>query len=161
MWKQSDAFRQQFNTSDDASVGFSVDNEMYTKLGIKKPKKGEENTHDMEKIYEYQLEKDLQKIVQRKGTYKSRAEAYNRIRETDPEYQEIALPDRFGAYGDFNSVDFKLKEHSWQSTSKPYGVIAHKRYLEYLANLPKGPTKDEVQDKVQRGMDRELWEKVV
>lgn len=55
----------------------------------------------------------------------------------------------------------RTKDHSWQSTSKPYGEIAHKRYLEYLANLPKGPTWDEIQDRKQRAQDRELWDQIV
>lgn len=161
MWKQSSEFREQFNSADDASVAFSVDPDMYEKLGIKKPKKGEENQSDLEKIYRYQLEKDLKKMVERKGTYKSRADKFTRIRESDPEYRHIAIAPTFGAEGNFIDINAQTKLHSWQSTSKPYGVIAHKRYLEYLANLPKGPTKDEVQDKLQRHMDRELWEKVV
>jgi len=45
-------------------------------------------------------------------------------------------------------------------TSKPYGEIAHKRHLEYIANLPKGPTKAEVIAAQQRKNDEELWDKV-
>lgn len=160
-WKQSTAYSVHLNSRDDVSVDFSVDPDMYTKLEIKKPKKGEENIGDMEKIYKFQLEKDLKKIVARKGTYRDHYNSYMQVRESDPTYRSIGVPSTLGADGDFGSVIEQTKENSWQSTSKPYGVIAHKRYLEYLANLPKGPTKDEIQDKMQRSMDRELWEKVL
>lgn len=161
MWKQTETLQEQFNANDDASVTFSVDPDMYTKLGIRKPKKGEEVLHDIEKIYNFQLEKDLKKLRERKGSYKARVEKFTRIRESDPAYREIAIPPSLGEKGNFNQVDVTMIDHSWQSTSKPYGVIAHKRYLEYLANLPKGPTKNEIDDKIQRNMDRELWAKVV
>lgn len=63
-------------------------------------------------------------------------------------------------HGDFREVIELSRETSWRSTSKPYGEIAHKRYLEYLANLPKGPTQEEIIAKQQKANDNELWEKI-
>lgn len=161
MWKKSELYRQQFSGSDDASVDFSVDPEMYSKLGIKKMKKGEENQHDLEKIYQFQLDKDIQKMVKRKGPYKKRADLFMDIRHTDPDFRSVAVPPKLGSDGEFVELLAHTATKSWQATSKPYGEIAHKRYLEYLANLPKGPTLDEIQDRKQRSMDRELWEKIM
>lgn len=40
------------------------------------------------------------------------------------------------------------------------GEIAHKRYLEYLANLPKGPTEAEIIAVQQKKVDTDLWENI-
>lgn len=40
------------------------------------------------------------------------------------------------------------------------GEIAHKRYLEYLANLPKGPTDAEIIAVLQKKTDTDLWDNI-
>lgn len=150
-----------FSSQDDKSIDFSEDPEMYEKLNMKKPKRGEEKPYDIEKVYRFQLEKDIAKIKKSRGTFKERNKTYESIRQEDPEYQKIAAPTLVGANGEFSSLLPYTKEESWRSTSKPYGIIAHKRYLEWLANLPKGPTEEEVRDKIQRKNDQELWRQVV
>ena len=52
-----------YSSFDERSVDFSVDPEMYTKLDIKKAKMGEENPFDVQKIYQFQLDKDIKKIT--------------------------------------------------------------------------------------------------
>lgn len=98
MWKKTEIYREQFSGGDEASVTFSVDPEMHNKLGIKKVKRGEENTHDLQKIYEFQLRKDLEKIVARKGPYVKRAALFEQIRSSDPEYVAIAEAPKAGSY---------------------------------------------------------------
>lgn len=150
-----------FNAYDDKSVEFSEDPNMYEKLGMKKPKRGEEKPYDIEKVYQFQLEKDLAKIRQARGPYKERNDLYTQLRHEDPLYHEIAKTAPLGQDGDFNALLPYTKDESWKQTSKPYGEIAHKRYLEYLANLPKGPTDEEIKDKEQRQKDKDLWKKVM
>ena len=84
--------------------------------------------------------------------------------------------------GDFRAIINRSIETSWRATSKPYGEvllrfvainsaenlikstvlgeIAHKRYLEYLANLPKGPTDAEIIAAQQKKVDTDLWENI-
>ncbi len=146
---------------DEASIDFSIDPDMYKKLEIRKARKGEENALDLEKIYNFQLKKDLEKLVKVKGSYEERNSLYLSARETDPYYQSIASVTEVGAKGKFSEINPYVAEEAWRSTSQPYGVIAHKRYLEYIKNLPKGPTLEEIKDRAQRTQDKELWEKVV
>ncbi len=151
---------KEFSYEDDKSVDFSVDPNMYEKLGIKKAKKGDENAFDTNKLYGFQLNKDIKKIRQVKGTYKSRNKLYLDIRENDPYFKAIASAPQIGKNANFRELLNQTVENSWRSTSQPYGVIAHKRYLEYLQNLPKGPSADEILDKLQRKTDTELWDKI-
>jgi hypothetical protein len=161
MWRKDKKSEAAIPADDEVSLDFSVDKDIYTKLGIQKPRRGEENALDLEKIYRYQLELDIEKINKRKGNYEQRTASYLRIRQEDPEYQQVAVTPQIGSDGDFRNVLKYTKDISWQSTTRPYGEIAHKRHLEYLANLPKGPTEQEIKDRKQRQMDKELWEKIM
>jgi hypothetical protein len=151
---------KEFSYEDDKSVDFSVDPQMYEKLGIKKAKKGEETSFDVDKLYGFQLEKDIKKIRTMKGSYEARNNMYLNIRATDPYYQAVASVPQLGKRANFRDLLQHTTETSWRVTSQPYGVIAHKRYLEYLHNLPKGPSEDEVRDRLQRKTDNELWENI-
>lgn len=147
---------------DDQSISFSVDPEMYTKLAITKPRRGEEHsTYDTEKMYTYQLDRDIKKMVSKRGSYAQREKKFMDIRMIDSEYAAFADTKPFGNDGNFVELQRKTIPISWTATCQPYGEIAHKRYLEYLANLPKGPTEEEIKDKQQRVMDQELWTKVI
>lgn len=146
---------------DDQSVDFSVDPEMYTKLEIKKAKLGEENAFDTQKIYQFQLEKDIKKINAIKGPYKVRNQHFLDIRKTDEMYRKVAVPAQIATHGNFVEILEYTTEESWKATSRPYGEQAHKRYLDYLVNIPKGPSDAEVKDKLQRAMDKELWDKIM
>ena len=145
---------------DEQSVDFSVDPEMYTKLGIKKAKAGEESTFDMQKIYQFQLEKDIKKITKKKGFYKERNARHVELRETDPEYRKVAVPLTTGKDGLFTDTLPLTVEDSWKLTTKPYGELAHKRYLHYLAHIPPGPTEEVINDKIQRAADKQLWKTI-
>ena len=57
---------------------FTVDDDIYEKTGVRKPKKGEElSGMDAEKLYRYQLVQDKQKIVEKYGTYQEKAAVLN------------------------------------------------------------------------------------
>jgi hypothetical protein len=147
--------------SDDRSVDFSVDPDMYTKLGIKKTRKGEEKMSEIQKLYDYQLEKDIKKIVQVRGTYQHRNSVYLRIRDRDPLFHEIAKVSTFANDGNFTEINYLTKEHHWESTTQPYGIHAHKRYMQFVKGLPTGPTNAEIKDKLQRELDATLIENVL
>ncbi len=151
---------KEFSYEDDKSVDFSVDPLMYEKLNIKKAKKGDENSFDIDKMYSFQLAKDEEKIRKVKGSYKSRNQMYLGIRESDPYYRVVANVPKMGKEANFKELLQHTTESSWRSTSQPYGVIAHKRYLEYLTNLPKGPSEEEIRDKLQRKTDKDLWDNI-
>lgn len=146
---------------DDQSVDFSVDPEMYTKLDIRKAKLGDDNAFDTQKIYQFQLEKDIKKLIAKKGYYQDRNKRFLEIRQMDEEYKRIAVPSAIATHGNFIEIQQYTGEESWKATTRPYGEQAHKRYLDYLANIPKGPSAEEVRDKQQRAMDKELWENIM
>jgi hypothetical protein len=145
---------------DEGSVTFSVDPNMYTKLDIKKAKLGEENAFDTQKIYQFQLEKDIGKIVAKKGPYAKRHKRFLEMRGADADYNRVAVPLSIATHGQFKEILEYTAEESWKATSRPYGEQAHKRYLDYLANVPKGPADELVLDKKQRKADKDLWENI-
>ena len=69
------AFRRNFSLAsddDDAgaeerSVDFSVDPMMYEKLGISKARSGEMTEFEQQKVYDFQLDKDIRKLVDKRG----------------------------------------------------------------------------------------------
>lgn len=149
--------KEKFEEDDEVSMQFSVDPRMYDKLGILKSKIGEQNKYDQEKLYRYQLEKDKKKINDVKGTYKSRAQKFVEWRrKTDPVFRQVDTTRPIGKHGLFGELDTLTMEERWKSTSQPYGIIAHKRYLEYLSKLPPGPNELYLLDKEQRELDAGL-----
>lgn len=128
MWKKSDAYKEQFGGQDDVSIDFTVDPQMYEKLGIRKAKRGDEAAHDAERLFRFQLEKDKAKIVKLQGPYKKRRALFESIRENDITYREMAHGPELGKDGQFEQIPHYTKEESWRSTSQPYGEIAHKRF---------------------------------
>lgn len=148
------------NENDDLSLQFSIDPDMYRKLGIKKAKRGEESSFDINKIYEFQLQRDIAKIKQSRGTYKERNNAFLHTRDKDPFYHELAKKSDLAIDGKFNELLEYTAEPSWKETSQPYGEIAHKRYIEYLNSIPPGPTPEMIQDVDQREQDNKLWKDI-
>ncbi|KAJ1435569.1 hypothetical protein B484DRAFT_428836 [Ochromonadaceae sp. CCMP2298] len=146
---------------DEASVDFSIDPEMYTKLDIKKAKIGEENEFDEQKIYNFQLAKDVTKLREKRGPFQERNHKFLELRGRDPFYQSIALKQGAGSRGDFRSLLPDTTDASWRATSQPFGRIAREKYMHWLANLPKGPSPEEILDKLQRARDKELWDQVL
>jgi hypothetical protein len=155
------AAMREYGGFDEQSVDFSVDPKMYEKLGIKKAKLGEENPFDVEKIYKFQLEKDIAKLTSKKGKYTDRNKKFLEIRKMDEEYKRVAVSSEIATHGNFKEILEYTTEESWKATSRPYGIQAHKRYLDYVANIPKGPSAEAVIDKEQRKQDKELWEKIM
>lgn len=144
------------------SIDFSVDSKMLEKLDIRRPRRGEDfSTYEADKMYKYQLERDIKKIVEKRGHFAMKNALFLEARQTDADYAELANPKKVGEDGNFIALQNKAIPLSWMSTIRPYGEIAHKRYLEYLANLPKGPTEEEIKDKKQRQLDQELWTKIM
>jgi hypothetical protein len=148
---------------------YSVDPQMYEKIGIRKPKKGEEmNNFDAEKIISFQLDKDLPKIVQNHGSFeelnreyylgeKVHPEGYERLHMRITPNGDLVNTKKLGANGNIVKVAKYTEDISWRETSKPFGIIAAKRYAEYLANLPKGPSDAELRAVQQKKNDEELW----
>lgn len=150
-----------FSAFDEQSVDFSVDPDMYTKLDVKKAKLGEENPFDRQKIYNFQLEKDIKKLAAKKGPYKERVKRHLKIRQMDEDYKRVAVPSDIATHGNFIEILEYTTEESWKATTRPYGIQAHKRYLDYIANIPKGPTDEQIRDKQQRAMDKDLWDNIM
>lgn len=152
---------REYGGFDEQSVDFSIDPDMYKKLDIKKAKMGEENPFDLEKIYRFQLDKDIKKLTSKKGHFQDRNSRFLEIRKMDQEYRRVAVPSEVATHGNFKEILEYTTEESWKATSRPYGIHAHKRYLDYLANLPKGPSAEAILDYQQRKQDTELWEKIM
>lgn len=142
---------------------------MYEKLGIRKPKKGEEvNNLDAEKIVSFQLDKDLPKIVAYHGSFeelnreyylgeKVKKQLFEKMDMKITPTGEVVGTKTLGANGNIVKVAKYTADISWRETTKPHGIIAEKRYQEYLRNLPKGPTEAELRAVQQKKNDEELW----
>lgn len=150
-----------FYNGEERSIEFSVDPDMYKKLKMTKPRKGEEKMADIETVYDFQLKRDVAKLINVKGTFEHRNKKYLSVRERDPRYRNISTPSRLAEEGNFQAVSDQLKHESWQQSAKPYGVIAHKRYVEYVHSLPQGPAALETKDQLQREMDSDLIQKLM
>jgi len=152
---------RRFDICDEKSIDFSVDPDMYQKLGIKKARKGEEMITDIEKLNSFQLKKDIEKIVKVRGSYEHRNQLYLQLRAQDPYYNDIAALKTFAADGKFEDINELTKDSHWKQTSKPHGEMAHKRYLHYLESLPNGPSEAQIKDQMQREMDDKLHQKIM
>ncbi len=134
--------------------------DIYKQLNIKKPRKGEESTWDNERIMKFMLEKDLQ-VINKHRTVKEKEEKYLAQRSTDVTYLTIANAKPLGRLGKLSEVADESAEVSWRVTTKPYGMISHKRYLEWLGDLPAGPSEEEIKASEQLKMDYELWDNIL
>lgn len=155
--------RKRDDDNDDASIAFSVDPMMYEKVGVLRPRRKDDvvTDFDQEKLYMFQLDKDLKKIVAERGHHADRDVQYIKQRmKMDPKYKSAICPTSLGKSGNFAAVSVLASEKSWMATSVPYGDIAHKRYLEWLSQVPKGPSEAELKMAKQIKMDQELWQKI-
>ena len=134
--------------------------DIYKQLNIKKPRKGEESTWDNERIMKFMLDKDL-KVINKHRTVREKEEKYLTQRSTDVTYLTIANAKPLGRLGNLAEVADESAEVSWRVTTKPYGVISHKRYLEWLGDLPAGPSEEEIKASEQLKMDFELWDNIL
>jgi hypothetical protein len=147
---------------DNVSIVFSVDPDMYRKLDIIKHAGGNDYTPiEQEKIYRYQLEKDIAKIVERRGHYQDRNENFLQNRSGDRDYQKVARGKKTGKSGKFNVVSQLTMQASWRLTSKPDGEIAQKHEKERQEGIRKDPDIMAMKDKEQRLKDQELWARVM
>ena len=147
---------------DDDGKDFHHDfDEVLKVLNIRKPRKGEAlGAWEQERIYKYMLELDEQRIASKGGVSKKEL-AYLQNREQDEMYRDVNDKKLLGAGGIFQDVSDKAIEESWRSGSRPYGIILHKRYLEWLGNLPSGPSQSQIKADLQHKADHGLWDNIV
>ena len=144
------------------SLTFEDDPKMWEAIGVKKRRKGDEyNDLDYEKIYNYQLKQDIPKIVERYGSFKQKESTYLQQRGLDVNYRNITDIRPLGRNANFEDVSRVTREISWRSTKRPFGVIANKRYQEWLGGKPPGPSKEYLKDLAQRKHDNDLWDDVL
>ena len=151
---------------------FTVDEDIFEKVGVKRPRKGEElGGMEAEKLYKYQLKQDKEKIIEKYGTYTEKVAEYHNERMQEVTYATFHLIRPLGHRGNFNESANVARELSWRDTSlvnkEVFGIhlqtppeIAGKRYKEWLTGKPKGPSKEYLKDKAQRKQDKELWEDI-
>ena len=155
-------------------IDFKVDEDIYEKTGVKRPRKGEGlSGPEAEKIYRHQIEQDLVTLVKFNGiNADQKREEYDKARyENDLTYRTMSDRKPLGAIGKLAEVTSVIKELSWRDTNtltkEIYGIhltkppiIAHKRYQEWLSGKPQGPSKQYLYDKAQRRQDAELWDNI-
>lgn len=78
----------------------------------------------------------------------------------DPAYRLFVDPKPLGSNGNFDEVDKVTMYHRWKMTTKPYGDIAHKHYLRWVSNLPKGPSVEALRAVDQTTNVRKLWDDI-
>lgn len=144
------------------SIDLSPDPNAMTMLQIKPPKKGEEiNSLDAEKLYRHQLAIDEEKLRSKKGSYASKALKFMMERYADPKFMSVAgSTSKVGIDCETEEVAQITREISWRATARPEGVIAAKRFQEWLNGTPAGPSQAFLKDKEQRKRDNALWENI-
>jgi hypothetical protein len=159
-------------------IEFTVDEDIYEKTGVKKPRNGEElDSLGGEKLYRYQLDQDIEKIIKWQGGFKKKIDDHTEIRMEDASYRLLTEVHPLGSLCTTNDVAMVTREISWRNTSKlaseipqilglrthltkaPF--IANKRYVEWLTGKPKGPSEAFLKDKAQRKQDSELWDDIL
>lgn len=158
----SDVFgtEQEEEEEDGHSVEFSIDPKMWENLGIQKPLIGEElDEFAQEKIYYYQLRKDLEKL-RSMGGYKATMYEYLKKKENDANFQMMNDKHPLGQDGNFAEVSDQTADMRWRQTTLPYGIIANKRFIYWKNNLPAGPSADYLRAKEQVRQDFTLWDQV-
>ena len=160
--RKSSAEDKQDDKDEVESMDLSPDPNAMTILQIKPPKKGEEiNSLDAEKLYRYQLAIDEEKIKTKKGSYASKALKFMMERYTDPKFMSVAAStSKVGVDCQTEEVAQVTREISWRATARPEGVIAAKRFQEWLNGTPAGPSQAFLKDKEQRKRDIALWENI-
>ena len=133
---------------------FTVDDDIYEKVGVRKPRKGEEvSGMDGDKLYRYQLAQDKVKIIEKYGPYEDKKKEYHETRMKEITYSTFHEVRPLGWHGAFNESSAVARELSWRDTSKlnteVFGLhlqkapeIANKRYKEWLSGKPKGPPRN-------------------
>ena len=84
-------------------LDFTMDDDIYEKTGVKRPRRGEElDGMEAEKLYRYQLEQDIQKIIDFRGTYQNKVQEHNELRNRDTSYRVMNDPHLLGMTGNMN-----------------------------------------------------------
>lgn len=150
-----------FKAEDDGKDFLHDMEEVLKVLNIRKPRKGESlGAWEQERIYKYTLELDEKRIVS-KGGVAAKELAYLQQREQDAFYREVNDRKQLGAGGVFQQVADLATDESWRSSSRPYGILMHKRYLEWLGNLPAGPSQGQIKAELQHKADYGLWDNII
>ena len=102
---------------DDVSIAFSIDPDMIKKLDVP-VRVDQRSSLDYDKMYRYQLEKDLKKIVGKYGHFKDRDGRNNRARRADPSFAPF-LEKNQGVNGETTEIAVAAVNLSWQATSQP------------------------------------------
>ena len=115
------------------------------------------------RIISYIVNRDV-KILRKRKNYKEQAKKFIDDQLKDPQYFNKfgAVHDvkSVGTSGDMAAVSKHSKEISWKATSLPDGPMYQKRYQEYLDNLPKGPTEEELAQMEKERYEKEIWIKI-
>jgi hypothetical protein len=142
---------------DDNNSVFSVDPEMITKLKIP-IRVDQRSALDYQKMYIYQIEKDLVKIVRKHGPHARRNQNFLEARAEDPEYRTLSNNHPLGMNGEIKDVAMVASKISWQATQKPQGPIAQRKHREFVkANIVTVSEKVQKKTKQER-MDKELYD---
>ena len=146
--------------NDEDSV-FSEDPKMYEILGIEKRHRTMASTWDLERIVAYQINKDIDKIKDKTGSYKEKVVAFYDKRGDDVNLKNIGSVRKLGRLANFQEVSAAAAETSWRATTQPHGEVAERHYQEWLASRPKGPTVEQIKAMKQKEMDYALWDKIL
>lgn len=146
--------------NDDDST-WSEDPEMYEKLGIEKKHRAQTSGWDVERIVAYQIDRDIDKLKERSGTYKEKVIAFYDKRGNDVNLKNIGGVRKLGRLANFKEVSEAAAEISWKETSNPHGEVAERHYQEWLASRPKGPSAEQIKAWKQKDMDYALWDKIL
>jgi hypothetical protein len=147
---------------DEKSLDFSIDPDMFKKLGFEKAKRRDRQTYfENTAIIDFQVKKDIEKIKTRKHLSQNvKQMKYINKRGNDVNFRNIASIKKLGSLAKFETVSNKAHEESWRTTSTPFGIIAQKRHLEFMIEYDAGPSNEDLIHKEQKTRDEKLWDEI-
>jgi hypothetical protein len=141
------------------SIAFSVDPEMVQKLNIP-VRMDQRSALDYDKMYKYQLERDLVKIVNKNGHYQTRNTNFLEARAEDPDYRQLNNNHPLGMHGETKDVAVLAARISWQETTQPFGPIAQRRQQELLKRNTISISEIDTKRSTQARNDHQLWDSI-
>jgi hypothetical protein len=112
-------------------------------LGIQLRRVGEDSALDDERIYQYIISRDVEKMSKKRRNFDFKVALYEKAREIDPEYVALNAVNELGVNCDTEAVTKETIEESWRANSKPHGPLFKKRYIAWKTSLPTGPSEEE------------------
>ena len=95
------------------------------------------SAYEQQKLYTHILQKDL-KLLRDNKSYERANATYYEHKKNDLFYKTVTGTRMLGADGNFDEIDNITTYNRWKMTTKPYGAVAHRKYMEWKDHISGG-----------------------